>query len=118
MMAKRLRQVLVIWIALLIVAVLFGDVSVAASDAGREAADFLQIGQGARAASLGGAYTALGDGAMASYWNPAGLAGQEHPEVALGHFSWFQDITVEQAGLAFPCRGKSGRYSSKRDLPR
>jgi len=86
----------------MIVAALLGDVSLAASNAGRTAADFLEIGQGARAAGLGGAYTAVSEGAVAAYWNPAGLAGLENFEVALGHFSWYQDITVEQLSLAMP----------------
>lgn len=101
-MAGLLRKVLIIWLALVLMAILFGDVSVAASDAGRTAADFLQIGQGAQAAGMGGAFTAMSSGAMATYWNPAGLSGLDHTEVAVGHFSWYQDITVEQASMARP----------------
>ncbi|MFH1416132.1 MAG: hypothetical protein ABIH89_08645 [Elusimicrobiota bacterium] len=36
-------------------------------------AAFLDIGVGARAMGLGGAFTAVSDDATASYWNPAGL---------------------------------------------
>jgi hypothetical protein len=93
---------MVAWVVILVIAVLFGEVVVAASDAGRSAADFLNIGQGARAAAMGGAYTAVSEGATAAYWNPAGLANMERAEVALGHFSWYQDITVEQACIALP----------------
>jgi hypothetical protein len=89
-------------ISILIVAALFCGVSVAASDVGRSAADFLNIGQGARASALGGAYTAVSEGSTAAYWNPAGLAQLGAAEVSLGHFAWYQDITVEQACLAFP----------------
>lgn len=49
--------------------------------AGKYAADFLRIGVGARATSMGGAYTALANDASAFYWNPAGMA--EVPRLAL-----------------------------------
>jgi len=76
------------------VVALIGKVSVAASNAGRTAVDFLLIGVGARAAGMGGVYTAVSKDTPASYWNPAGLSGGEGGEVVLGHFSWFQDITL------------------------
>jgi hypothetical protein len=81
---------------------LLGEVSVAASDAGRSSAAFLQIGQGARAAGLGGAYTAISEGAIAAWWNPAGLSHLEQSEISMGHFAWLQDIKVEQASFAVP----------------
>ena len=71
------------------------------SDGGRAAADFLRIGFGARAAGMGGAYTAISDGAEAVYWNPAALVGMESfGEVAFGHFVWYQDISVEHGAAA------------------
>ena len=104
MLRNVVTRIVFIWIALMIVAALLGDVTLAASDAGRTAADFLEIGQGARAAGLGGAYTAVSEGAVAAYWNPAGMAGLENFEVSLGHFAWYQDITVEQMSLAVPLK--------------
>ncbi|MCP4685542.1 MAG: UPF0164 family protein [bacterium] len=102
MIKYSLARLILVWIALIVFAALLGDVAIAGSDVGRTSADFLQIGQGARAAGLGGAYTAVSEGAGAAYWNPAGLSGMERSEVSLGHFAWFQDITVEQASLAVP----------------
>ena len=102
MRKRSLSRIITAWTMLALVTFLSGDVSLAASDVGRNAADFLLIGQGARAAGLGGAYTAVSDGAVAAYWNPAGLTSLEDGQVSLGHFSWFQDITVEQASLGFP----------------
>ena len=102
MIRNVVTRIVFIWIAIMIVVALLGDVSVAASDVGRTGADFLRIGHGARAAGLGGAYTALSHGASAAYWNPAGLSNLEGFEVSLGHFAWFQDISVEQASLALP----------------
>jgi hypothetical protein len=101
-MKRCLNRLLIFWACLIAFLAIFGQVSLAASDAGRTAADFLLIGQGARAAGMGGAYTAVSEDAVAAYWNPSGLTSLESGQVALGHFSWFQDITVEQASLAFP----------------
>ncbi len=53
-------------------ALAFADFSSAAN--GTTAADFLNIGVGARAIGMGGAYTAVADDATAMYWNPAGLS--------------------------------------------
>lgn len=44
------------------------------------AAQFLQIGGGARSLGMGEAYTAVAEGADAVYWNPAGLSRLSHPE--------------------------------------
>ena len=102
MIKYSLTRLILLWIVLIIVAALLGDVAVAGSDVGRTSADFLLIGQGASAAGMGGAYTAVSEGAVSTYWNAAGLAGMEHSEISLGHFAWFQDITVEQASFAVP----------------
>ena len=91
---------------------LIGKVSVAASSAGRTAADFLLIGVGARAAGMGRTYTAVSEGAPASYWNPAGLSGVEGGEVVLSHFSWFQDITLEHGTLAYQINDKTALTAS------
>jgi len=52
---------------------------------GAETASYLDIGVGARALGMGGAYTALADDAHSVYWNPAGLARLEKREVAASH---------------------------------
>jgi len=96
------NRFLLIWIAVFGMVALSTNMSMAATDVGRNAADFLMIGHGARAASLGGAYTAMASEATAAYWNPAGLSSVEGSEVTFGHFAWYQDITVEQASFGFP----------------
>lgn len=50
-----------------------------------ETAAYLDIGVGARALGMGGAYTALADDAHSVYWNPAGLARMEKKEAAASH---------------------------------
>lgn len=109
---RTLRRIILGWVFLIIVVALIGKVSVAASNAGRTAADFLLIGVGARAAGMGGAYTAVSEGALASYWNPAGLSGVEGGEVVLGHFSWLQDITLEHGTLAYQINDKTALAAS------
>jgi hypothetical protein len=104
MIRNSLYKVVVVLILLIAATALLGEVTVAATNVGTSAADFLLIGYGARAASLGGAFTAVSNGASAGYWNPAGLTSLEGGEVTLGHFSWLQDISVEQAAIGFPLR--------------
>ena len=43
------------------------------SNVGTTAAPFLEIGAGARAVAMGGAFTAIADDPMSLYWNPAAL---------------------------------------------
>jgi hypothetical protein len=49
---------------------------------GTSAAEFLQIGAGARSLGMGEAYTAVADGPDSAYWNPAGLSLLTRPEAA------------------------------------
>ena len=62
---------------------------------------FLKIAVDARAAAMGGAYTALASDAAAAYWNPAGLAGSAKKSLVLMHNEWLADITQEFAALQF-----------------
>ncbi len=88
--------------------IMFGQSAVSASDAGRTACDFLRIGTGARAAGMGGAYTAVSSGASASFWNPSGLADIDGGEIALGHFAWYQDTRLEHGTIAFNLGHRAG----------
>jgi hypothetical protein len=72
----------------------------AASASGSSAAQFLKMGAGARAASMGNAYTAVADDVTAGYWNPAGLAQISSSEVALMHNEGLVDTKYEYAGAA------------------
>lgn len=68
---------------------------------GREG-DFLSWGAGARALALGKAYVALATDATASYWNPAGLAFAEFPEVSALHAALWEGTQYEFLGVALP----------------
>src|SRR5262245_3075460 len=56
---------------------------------------FLEVPSGARAAALGGAYAALGEGVEAMFWNPAGLAAVEKIEVGGTHTEYLQSLRHE-----------------------
>lgn len=94
------KRIIVGWIILVALVALFGRVTVAETNGGTTAANFLLIGAGARPAGMAGAFTAVSRGAEASYWNPAGLTSVEQCEVLLSHFVWYQDMTLEYGAFA------------------
>ncbi|MYA98340.1 PorV/PorQ family protein [Candidatus Poribacteria bacterium] len=76
-------------------------------NAGTRAMTFLKIGVGAEAIGMGESQVAVTDDLYASYWNPAGLAKLEEPQLALMHNEWFAGINHEFIGVALPL-GKIG----------
>lgn len=58
---------------------------IGAASRAAETAAFLDVGAGARALGMGGAYTALADDSDAVYWNPAGLARVEKRQASISH---------------------------------
>ncbi len=75
------------------------------SNVGTTAAAFLEIGVGARAQAMGGAYVALANDATAMYWNPAGIGRLENIEVMFTYFNWLGDTRFTFAGIVFPLGG-------------
>ena len=71
-------------------------------NAGTRAMTFLKIGVGAEAIGMGESQVAATDDLYASYWNPAGLARLEKPQLALMHNEWFAGINHEFVGVALP----------------
>jgi len=72
--------------------------------AAQEAAPFLKIGVGARAAAMGGAYTAVADGVDAIAWNPSGLAGLPSRQVGFTRVAMGEDTRFDFIGFAQPTR--------------
>ncbi len=62
------------------------------SKRGTSAASFLSIGQGARAAGMGGAYVGVSNDPSSLYWNPAGIAKQEGAAIVVDHTQWIADV--------------------------
>jgi hypothetical protein len=100
-MKHSLYKILLIWGLTIALTAILGKTTLA-SDNGRVVADFLNIGVGARAAGLGGAYTALASDPTAGYWNPAGLSSINRMQLSLSHFAWYQDLNYDFLGLALP----------------
>ncbi len=64
---------------------------------GTVGAQFLKIGYGARAAGMGGAYTAVAEDASAVFWNPAGVARLTDNVLSFNHVVWPAEIAMTQA---------------------
>lgn len=72
------------------------------SKVGTTAGEFLQIGVGARAAALGGAFVAASDDASSLYWNPAGLSQLTQGEIIATHSEWLADVNFDYLGVGLP----------------
>lgn len=92
--------------------------------AGTRGANFLKQGVGARALSLGGAYSALSTGVYSLYWNPGGLAHTDGFAAAYSYAALFEDadITHHFMGVVLPALGGtvglSGIFFDSGDIPR
>jgi hypothetical protein len=70
--------------------------------AGTHAMAFLKIGVGAKAIGMGESQAADANDLYASYWNPAGLANIQRPQLGLMHNEWFAGINHEFIGFVQP----------------
>jgi hypothetical protein len=67
---------------------------------GTSVLSFLKLGAGARAVSMGEAFTAQLNGVGSPFWNPAAISGIKATQFSLTHTQWFQDITSEHFSSA------------------
>jgi hypothetical protein len=74
---------------------------------GARGANFLEIGVGARAQALAGAYTGIATGATSMYWNPAGLGSTEGLVVAYSYSPLYSGLGIKHnyAAVALPLFG-------------
>ncbi len=72
------------------------------SNNGTVAAAFLEIGVGARAEAMGGAYTAQAGRAEMIYWNPAGMAYLEGVAASFTHTEWLAETSFDFFSVAAP----------------
>ncbi len=77
----------------------FATAAMSQGNLGQSGANFLQIAVDPRGAALGGAITAIADGAIALYWNPAGAVHCENLSINLSHTNWFMDTKLMYAGI-------------------
>jgi hypothetical protein len=70
---------------------------------GKYSGEFMSIGIGGRALGMGSAYAALANDVTAGYWNPAGLARINYPQIALSHDERFGSlVNYDYAAFALP----------------
>lgn len=68
--------------------------------AGSTTADFLNLPVGARAAAMGGAYSAISEEASAIYWNPAGLVQIPKLSAVFMRSQYVADVSYQYAAYA------------------
>lgn len=73
-----------------------------ASDVGTSGAQFLRLGVGARATSMGGAFTGVSDDATAVYWNPAGIIQLNKRSISLMHAMCYEGMSYEWLSFVKP----------------
>ncbi len=70
---------------------------------GKYAGEFLSIGVGGRPLGMGGAYVAIANDVTAGYYNPAGLAKLNYPQIALMHDERYGNlVNYNYAAVAIP----------------
>lgn len=79
---------------------LAGGVHAAVPDAGTQ--NPFELGGGARALALSGAYVAVADDPTALFWNAAGLARLDQAELTGMHINLFFDTPYDFLGAAYP----------------
>jgi hypothetical protein len=79
-----------------------------ASKRGSAAAAMLNIGIGARAEALGGAFVAIADDPSALYWNPAGITQIRYVSLQVTKTNWFADTDFSSLDLVVPLQSFGG----------
>jgi hypothetical protein len=72
---------------------------------GTSGAQFLKLDVDARVVGLGGANAAVTRGAMALYYNPAGIANMDENSLAFSYTDWIADITYNYLAYSRPISG-------------
>lgn len=84
----------------LLILTMFSGIADAQSSLAKYGNDFLSTGAGARALGMGGAHSSLASDVTAGYWNVAGLASLEQPELIYMHSERFGGIVGYDYGAA------------------
>lgn len=71
---------------------------------GTSAGAMLEIGVGARAEALGGAFVAVADDPSALYWNPAGISRIQSISLQASKTDWFIDTKFHSVDLVIPLK--------------
>lgn len=106
-MKPKSIQVLILILVLLLFFSSHSSAFLHSDQKGTYAADFLNIGIGAKATAMGKAYVGLANDISAIYWNPSGLVQLTESQIEFSHTQWFSDIQYEYLGLALPLSSRS-----------
>jgi len=79
---------------------------------GTSGAQFLRLGAGARPTAMGEAFVGIADDVNALYFNPAGAARLERPEIAATHVQWFEGMDYEYGAFALPTKAGAFGFSA------
>ncbi len=83
----------------------------AQTEVGKYAGEFLSLGVGSRALGMGGAHVSVAEDVTSGYWNPAGLARMNYPQISLMHEEHFGSlVNYNYAAVAIPY-GKDMSFS-------
>ena len=79
------------------------SINVAQTEIGKYSGEFLSLGVGGQALGMGGAHVAVAKDVTAGYWNPAGLARMNYPQISLMHEEHFGNLVNYNYGaVAIP----------------
>ncbi|MEE9449098.1 MAG: PorV/PorQ family protein [Ignavibacteriaceae bacterium] len=75
----------------------------AQTEFGKYAGEFMAIGIGGRPLGMGGAFTGVADDVTSGYYNPAGLANLNYPQISLMHSEQFGNlVNYDYASVGIP----------------
>ncbi len=75
-----------------------------AATPGNASASFLKFTPSPRGSAMGEAYTSVVQDAYSAFWNPAGLASIESPELAATHINSFEDVSYQYFCGVYPLK--------------
>ncbi|MEK7722525.1 MAG: PorV/PorQ family protein, partial [Elusimicrobiota bacterium] len=105
MRSAKSKKISIFPIAALLAAIgIFSALSAFAGQPGASSASFLKFAPSPRGTGMGEAYTSISQDAYAAWWNPAGLASVETPEVCATYNASFEAVSQQYVSFAFPLR--------------
>lgn len=90
------------WLLILILTTPAAAYAASSKMAGTSGAQFLRMGAGARSTAMGDAFVGVSDDVNAAYFNPAGLAYLDRPELVAMHTQWIQGLNYDYGSFVQP----------------
>jgi len=108
-----------LYINIVILCLLCNTLYAGSTAVGTTGANYLKMGLGAKAASMGENFTALADDSTAVYWNPAGITRATGREFNFMQMNWFAGISTKTFSGIYPIDKRQfiGGYLMLLDTP-